>query len=86
VTITRDSYTGLDYADQRFYASTYGRFNTPDPVKNTSGSAGRPSDPGNWNMYAYPVHARRDGAGTKAAGSWHRGWGLFTRLRVGAGC
>ena len=30
-TYTRDSYTGLDYADQRYYASTYGRFNTPDP-------------------------------------------------------
>ena len=30
-TYTRDSYTGFDYADQRFYASTYGRFNTPDP-------------------------------------------------------
>jgi len=28
-TYTRDSYTGLDYADQRFYASSYGRFNSP---------------------------------------------------------
>ena len=30
-TYTRDSGTGLDYADQRYYASTFGRFMTPDP-------------------------------------------------------
>ena len=30
-TYTRDHYTGFDYADQRYYASTYGRFNTADP-------------------------------------------------------
>jgi RHS repeat-associated protein len=29
-TYTRDSFTGLDYADQRYYASTYGRFTTVD--------------------------------------------------------
>jgi RHS repeat-associated protein len=66
-TYTRDSYTGLDYADQRFYASTYGRFNTPDPSKITSGSAGIPSDPSGWNMYSYshgdPVN-RIDPGGT----------------------
>lgn len=43
---------GLDYADQRFYASSYGRFNTPDPYKSGSGS-GTPSDPASWNKYAY---------------------------------
>jgi len=48
-TYTRNSYTGFDYADQRFYASTYGRFNTPDPYKGSGG----PSDPGSWNRYAY---------------------------------
>jgi RHS repeat-associated protein len=48
-TYTRDSYTGLDYADQRFYASTYGRFNTPDPYQASAG----PSDPGSWNRYVY---------------------------------
>ena len=48
-TYTRDSYTGLDYADQRYYASTYGRFNTADQF---AGSAvGR--NPGTWNRYAY---------------------------------
>ena len=48
-TYTRDSYTGLDYADQRFYASTYGRFSTPDPYK----ASGGPNDPGSWNRYSY---------------------------------
>jgi hypothetical protein len=35
--------------DQRFYASTYGRFNSADPY---AGSAG-PQDPGSWNRYSY---------------------------------
>jgi RHS repeat-associated protein len=39
-TYTRDGFTGLDYADQRFYASTYGRFNTPDRL------GGKLADPG----------------------------------------
>ena len=48
-TYTRDPYTGLDYADQRYYASSYGRFNTVDPMAG-SASAG---NPGSWNRYAY---------------------------------
>jgi RHS repeat-associated protein len=48
-TYTRDSGTGLDYADQRYYASTFGRFMTPDPYK----ASGGPGDPGSWNQYAY---------------------------------
>ena len=48
-TYTRDSFTGLDYADQRFYASTYGRFNTADPYRASAGA----DDPGSWNRYAY---------------------------------
>jgi len=32
-TYTRDSWTGLDYADQRFYASSYGRYATVDPTR-----------------------------------------------------
>jgi RHS repeat-associated protein len=48
-TYTRDSYTGFDYADQRFYASTYGRFNTPDRSwKSVDGS-----NPESWNRYSY---------------------------------
>ncbi len=48
-TYTRDSYTGFDYADQRYYASTYGRFNTADQYQAGAG----PKDPGSWNRYAY---------------------------------
>jgi RHS repeat-associated protein len=67
-TYLRDSYTGLDYANQRFYASTYGRFNTADPYKASAG----PSDPGTWNRYSYtagdPVN-RRDPSGLLLVGS-----------------
>ena len=48
-TYNRDSYTGLDYADQRFYASTYGRFMTPDP----SAKSAKDGTPGSWNRYSY---------------------------------
>jgi RHS repeat-associated protein len=48
-TYTRDGFTGLDYADQRFYASSYGRFNTADPYRASAGA----SEPGSWNRYAY---------------------------------
>ncbi len=65
-TYTRDSYTGLDYADQRFYASTYGRFLTADPYRATAKSVNNPADPGSWNRYSYtrgdPVN-RRDPRG-----------------------
>ncbi len=44
----RDS-TGLDYADQRYYSQTTGRFIGADP---DVGSA-RLSAPGSWNRYAY---------------------------------
>ena len=47
-TFTRDSATGLDYADQRYYASTMGRFMTPDPYRNSN----RPNRPQSWNRYA----------------------------------
>jgi RHS repeat-associated protein len=40
---------GLSYADQRYYSSQYGRFNTPDRYKASAG----PADPGSWNRYAY---------------------------------
>jgi hypothetical protein len=34
---------------QRFYASTYGRFNTPDPYQ----ASGGPKSPASWNRYSY---------------------------------
>lgn len=54
-TYFRDSFTTLDYADQRYYASTYGRFNTVDPM-------GVGASPGSFNGYAYaqsdPINGR----------------------------
>jgi RHS repeat-associated protein len=48
--------------DQRFYASTYGRFNTPDPYQGSAKGASDPNNPGSWNRYAYvqgdPVNAK----------------------------
>ena len=48
-TYFRDGFTGLDYAQQRFYASGYGRFNSPDPFL---GSATEKNGV-TWNRYAY---------------------------------
>ena len=44
-----DSFTGLDYANNRYYSNAYGRFMTPDPYTNS----GRLNDPQSWNRYAY---------------------------------
>ena len=46
----RDGETGLDYAQARYYASYYGRFSTPDPVKMRKG---RQADPQRINLYVY---------------------------------
>ncbi len=52
-----DGFTGLHYAEQRYYASGYGRFNKPDPAYGSTD----PNDPGSWNRYSYasddPVNA-----------------------------
>jgi RHS repeat-associated protein len=49
-TYMRDQTTGLDYADQRYYAgSMSGRFLTADP----SGDNWRSQEPKSWNMYSY---------------------------------
>jgi RHS repeat-associated protein len=45
----------LACADQRFYASSYGRFNTPDQYVATGGGTGDPDTPGSWNRYAYVI-------------------------------
>jgi RHS repeat-associated protein len=37
-TYYRDSFTGLDYADQRHYSSGLGRFTSPDPYKASASS------------------------------------------------
>jgi RHS repeat-associated protein len=48
-TYWQDSWTGLDYANNRYYSNAYGRFMTPDPYTNS----GRLTDPQSWNRYAY---------------------------------
>ena len=67
-TYTRDSATGNDYADQRYYTSTLGRFMTPDPYNASVG----PGDPGSWNRYAHtrgdPIN-RQDPSGLDDCGS-----------------
>jgi RHS repeat-associated protein len=52
-TYTRDSFTGLDYADQRMYASLYGRFNSPDPYQASASGSSNPRRPQSWNRYSY---------------------------------
>jgi RHS repeat-associated protein len=48
-TYTRDSATGLDYAMNRYYASQWGRFLSPDPTYLNVDL----EIPQSWNMYAY---------------------------------
>ncbi len=48
-TYTRDSATGLDYAMNRYYSNSLGRFMSPDPYKVSAG----PGDPQSWNRYSY---------------------------------
>ena len=50
-TYTRDSATGNDYADQRYYSSALGRFMTPDRLKRGVDSG----TPLTWNRYAYVI-------------------------------
>ncbi len=48
-TYFHDETTGLNYGDQRFYNSQYGRFMNADPYRASAG----PEDPGSWNRYTY---------------------------------
>ncbi len=51
-TYTRESSSGLaglDYANQRYYSSVYGRFTSADRYQASEG----PADPGSWNRYSY---------------------------------
>lgn len=43
----RDTESGLDYFGARYYASTMGRFLSPDSV------GGSPENPQSWNLYSY---------------------------------
>jgi len=48
-TYTRDAATGLDYADQRYYSSQFGRFMSADPYMGSGGA----NNPQSWNRYTY---------------------------------
>ena len=48
-TYTRDSATGNDYADQRYYTSVLGRFMTADPYEGSAIA----NNPTTWNRYGY---------------------------------
>ena len=48
-TYWRDSATGLDYAQQRYYSNIYGRFMSPDPYRSSTALR----NPQSWNRYAY---------------------------------
>jgi RHS repeat-associated protein len=50
-TYARDAATGLDYADQRYYASNWGRFTSPDLY----GGSASGRQPQTWNRYAYVI-------------------------------
>jgi RHS repeat-associated protein len=52
-TYQRDSFTGLDYADQRFYASSYGRFTTADAFQPRPSKNSAYGHSSTWNKYAY---------------------------------
>ncbi len=64
-TYLREENTRLDYAQQRYYSSTWGRFTSADPYT-MSGGMGNPQG---WNRYAYvendPVNAN-DSSGLMA--------------------
>ena len=72
-TYLRDTATNLDYADQRFYANTQGRFTSPDPLN----ASARMANPNSWNRYAYvegdPINAN-DPSGTITSATAVSGW------------
>ena len=57
-TYTRDSSTQLDYADQRYYTSQFGRFMSADRFQQSA----KANDSGSWNKYSYvqsdPINSR----------------------------
>jgi RHS repeat-associated protein len=51
-TYTRDSATGLDYANQRYFSSVTGRFTQPDPFSGSANATFSQS----WNRYSYALN------------------------------
>lgn len=48
----RDSETGLDFAQARYFAGAQGRFVSVDPLP----ASGRPGSPQTWNRYSYALN------------------------------
>jgi RHS repeat-associated protein len=48
----RDTETGLDYAQARYYSNVQGRFTGVDPLL----ASGNPSNPQSWNRYGYVLN------------------------------
>ncbi len=73
-TYYRDNKTSFDYAMNRYYNNSWGRFLTPDPY----GPSAKPANPLSWNRYAYvandPVN-RNDPSGLNMMDFWDPGWG-----------
>jgi RHS repeat-associated protein len=55
-TYYQDAASGLNYADQRYYSSQYGRFAMPDPYQASDDSSEVPEEPRSWNRYAYVLN------------------------------
>jgi RHS repeat-associated protein len=85
----------VQYADQRYYASNFGRFMSPDPYEASAG----PKDPGSWNRYTYtrgdPIN-RADPWGTDDVpiavvnvvtyvNNWDQFFALYTLMVLGGG-
>jgi RHS repeat-associated protein len=83
-----DDASGLDYAEQRYYGSTMGRFMSPDPYEKSAHVA----SPESWNRYAFvgndPIN-RTDphglSAGNDAYWTSNDGWVSYGRLYGGGG-
>ena len=48
----RDNETGLDFFETRYYASTQGRFTSPDPLQ----ASAKRRNPQTWNRYTYGLN------------------------------
>jgi RHS repeat-associated protein len=48
----RDSESGLDNFDTRYFGSSFGRFMSPDPI----GPGQHPENPQSWNLYSYVLN------------------------------
>jgi RHS repeat-associated protein len=73
-TYSHNNTTGLDYADQRYYASQYGRFMSADPYKRSA----KLFDSGSWNRYAYvrnnPVNSTDSSGLFEEDPCWDNAW------------